>query len=87
MKTFELTPIDSRKSFYKKCRVEIKNNISTLISYDTKVAQYNHKTNEIKILKGFDSWTSKTTNRHINAFLSYYGFDTCSKKELSNYNK
>jgi hypothetical protein len=83
MVTFELTPTDSRKSFYNKCRVEQIDNISTLISYSTKVAEYNHITNKMTV----HGYYSPTTARHINAFLKCYGFDMCSKKELENYNK
>ena len=55
---------------------------SDLISYTTRVASYNHKTNEMSVY----GWFSATTAKHINSFLNYYGFDTCSKKELENYN-
>lgn len=87
MKTFELNPIDSRKSFYGKAKVNqyVNDNgeiISDLISYTTKVATFNHSTNKMTV-KG---WYSATTARHINSFLDYYGFDTCTKKELANYN-
>lgn len=81
MKTFELQP-NNRKSFYKKAIVKIENNISYLYSYNTLVAEYNHTTNKIKV----NGWYSSTTARHINAFLNFYGFDSCSKQELINYN-
>jgi hypothetical protein len=55
---------------------------SDLISYGKRVASYIHKTNEMSVY----GWFSNTTARHINAFLNYYGFDSCSKKELENYN-
>lgn len=54
---------------------------SDLISYTTRVASYNHKTNEMSVY----GWFSATTAKHISAFLAYYGFDTCTKKELENY--
>lgn len=54
---------------------------SDLISYETRVASYNHLTNEIQVF----GWYSRTTATHINAFLNYYGFDSCSKKELEDY--
>lgn len=82
MTTFELTPVNGRKSFYNKCRVETDGNISYLISYTTKVAHYNHETNKMTV----NGWFSSTTATHINAFLKYYGFDTCNKKQLENYN-
>ena len=78
MKTFELTPTNGRKSFGGKCKVVENLGVSTLFSYDTEVAQYDHQTNEMKI----DAYHSRTTLAHINAFLSYYGFDMVSKKEL-----
>lgn len=84
MKMFELTPIDGRKSFGGKCKVlEANTGISKLMSYDTEVATYNHKENKMTV----HGYYSATTARHINAFLDYYGFDTCSKKELENYTK
>ena len=56
---------------------------SDLISYTTRVASYNHWTNEMSVYGYF----SATTMKHINDFLEYYGFDRCSKKELiKNYN-
>ena len=55
---------------------------SDLISYETRVASYNHKTNEMSVY----GWYSATTAKHINAFLEFYGFDKCTKKELENYN-
>lgn len=81
MKTFELTPANGRKSFYNKCRVEEEFGISYLYSYNTKVAHYNHETNQMVV----NGYFSQTTASHINAFLNYYGFDSCSKKELENY--
>ena len=54
---------------------------SDFISYTTRVASYNHKTNEMQVFGQY----SQTTGKHINSFLNYYGFDSCSKKELENY--
>lgn len=54
---------------------------SDLISYTTRVAHYNHLTNEMSVY----GWFSATTAKHINSFLEFYGFDTCTKKELENY--
>lgn len=81
-KEFYLNPINGRKSFYNKAVVIQNGNVSKLKSYNTIVAEYNHETNEIKV----NGWYSATTATHINAFLDYYGFDTCTKKELENYN-
>ena len=86
MKTFKLLPIDGRKSLNNHhvnkydCEGET---FSDLVSYTTRVASYNHTTNEISVY----GYYSRTTARHINAFLDFYGFDTCTKKELENYNK
>lgn len=54
---------------------------SDLISYTTRVASYNHGTNEMSV----HGWYSKTTASHINAFLEFYGFETCTKKQLEDY--
>lgn len=35
MKTFQLQPVDSRKSFYGKCRVEVRNKTINLGLFDT----------------------------------------------------
>lgn len=80
-----LLPINGRKSFYGKCRVidETENShIVKLQSYDTIVAEYNTLT-KVMIVHG---WYSATTATHINAFLDHFGFKTCTKKELENYN-
>lgn len=81
MKTSELTPLN-RKSFYGKALIVRNENISELRSYNTIVATYDHKTNKM-VIKG---WYSSTTARHINAFLVLFGFDTCTKKQLQDYN-
>jgi len=86
MKTTELTPTDSRKSFYGKARIieetnEAGERVSKLLSYSTIVAEYNHNSNTMTV----NGWYSATTARHINSFLSYFGFNTCSKSELENY--
>ena len=52
--------------------------LSDLISYTIRVASYNHLTNKIQIF----GWYSKTTGKHINAFLQFYGFDKQAKSEL-----
>jgi hypothetical protein len=83
MKTFELKTINGRKSFYGKCRVVRTTNISTLLSYETEVAEYYHKTNEMKITKDKNLLT-KTTLTHIRAFLEFYGFDPMTKKQILN---
>lgn len=52
--------------------------VSTLTSYTTEVATYNSIKNEMKV----NGYYSMTTMKHINAFLEFYGFDRCTKKEL-----
>lgn len=54
---------------------------SDLISYGKRVASYNHKTNEMSVY----GWFSNTTGKHINDFLEFYGFDTCTKQQLIEY--
>jgi len=78
-----LIPTQGQKSFYNKAKVLTENNVSTLISYTTKVAYYNHLTNIMTV----NGYYSKTTALHINSFLQLYGFDRCNKKQLENYNK
>lgn len=55
--------------------------ITKLYSYNMLVAEYNTINNEMKI----HWWYSNTTWQHINAFLKYYNFDTCTKKELEKF--
>lgn len=82
MKTFKLIHIDGRKTL-NNCHVnqyktDDGEHWSDLISYTTRVASYNHTTNEISIYNA----QSRTTTRHINAFLHFYGFDTMSQKQM-----
>jgi len=82
-RTFYLTPINGRKSFGHKCHVNEYtnsegNHYSDLVSFNTRVASYNHDTKEISVYM----WKSATTQSHINAFLSFYGFQTMTKKEM-----
>lgn len=81
MQAFELVPTNGRKSFGNKAKVIEENGVSKLLSYDTIVAEFNHIENKMKV----NGYFSLTTATHINAFLNYYGFDSCSKKELENY--
>jgi len=81
MKTFELTPVNGSKSFYGKCRVEQRDQILTLKSYDTNVAKYSKKTDSLIITKDKKHLTN-TTLTHINAFLVYIGRNTMTKKEV-----
>mgnify|MGYP000176843258 CR=1 FL=1 len=61
-----------------KAKVIKEGNTSTLLSYTTEVATYNHDTNKMTV----NGYYSATTGRHINAFLEFYGFNKCTKKEL-----
>ena len=70
MKTYELTPVDNRKSFYGKTYVEVENGTETLYSYHTPIVSVNGNT--IKPL--WDGW-SMTTGRHIDAFFSNLGLN------------
>ncbi len=78
---FLLKPINGQQSFYNKARVRVEGDIFKLISYTTTVAEYNKKTNEMKI----NDYYSVTTMKHINAFLVTCGFDKISKAELATY--
>lgn len=65
MKTYELTPTDSRKSFYGKAVVEVAaDGTETLYSYGTPIIK---RTNDGELVKLWDGW-SATTGRHIAAF-------------------
>ena len=77
IRSFELEPIDNRKSFYGKCKVfEMEDGSKVLRSYDTYVCKIDpdgtfHKT---------WAYYSPTTMRHINAFLDYYEIEGGGKK-------
>jgi hypothetical protein len=74
MKQFKLD------AFNNKANIVEKDGVSTLFSYDTEVARYNHCENKIKV----NGYYSSTTGRHINAFLEFYGFDKMTKQEMLN---
>lgn len=77
IRSFELEPIDNRKSFYHKCRVfEREDGSKVLQSYNTYVCKINpdgtfHKT---------WAYYSPTTMRHINAFLKFYNIQGGGKE-------
>jgi hypothetical protein len=71
MKTFELKPVNGRKSFGGKVRVIIENEKAKLLSYDTIVAEYCLKSNKFVINGKY----SATTNTHIKAFKNFYGIN------------
>ena len=72
------TQRDSRKSFYGKAVLVKEGDVTKLRSYSTIVAEFNHKTNKVKI----NGWYSSTTARHINEFLNYFGFDKMTKQQM-----
>lgn len=73
MEYTELKPINGRKSFYGKARVETTSEEITLINYSTKVASYKNA-----VLKIHNShMISATTANHIRAFLAYLGLPDC----------
>lgn len=66
MNIYELTPTNSRKSFYGKAKVIVEGSTKKLLSYNTLVAEYNSDTKEFKqILEGK---LSNTTNIHLKTF-------------------
>ena len=81
MKTFELTPVNGRKSFYGKCKVLETENTKTLFSYDTDVATFDN--GKLWITKNENHLTN-TTLTHIRAFLNYCGLPAMTKKEILN---
>jgi hypothetical protein len=81
MKIAELTPTNGRKSFNGKAKMITKRNKTQLLSYDTVVAEYNHKENKLVV----NGYYSPTTANHINTFAEYFGFDKMTKKEMENF--
>lgn len=67
---FVLQPIDSRKSFYGKALVIVRNGVAILRSYDTEVASIDIEKKNFTML-----WNDRThtTTRHIKAFKAFYG--------------
>lgn len=65
MRTYKLTPNDSRKSFYGKAKVVIDEQGETLFSYDTAILRRDSNGNLTRLW--FEGWTA-TTGRHIAAF-------------------
>ncbi|RLD60827.1 MAG: hypothetical protein DRI95_14990 [Bacteroidetes bacterium] len=65
------------------CKVMEADKFSTLLSYNTEVAKYDHVNNKMTINKYY----SPTTARHQNAFLKFYGYDPATKQQLNDWNK
>lgn len=63
-KTYELTPVDGRKSFYGKCYVVQYPSKEVLFSYNTRILT---RKNDGTLIRHWDGW-SMTTGRHIKAF-------------------
>lgn len=78
MKTFYISK--NKKAHVNEYTNEGGEHYSDLISYETRVASYNHNTNKISIY----GWYSNTTTKHVNDFLEFYGFDKLTKKEMIN---
>lgn len=67
--TFELTPDNSRKSFYGKARVtHYSDGLTVLRSYNTDVCMITPAGEFVRLWSGY----SATTMRHVNAFLTTY---------------
>ena len=65
MRKYELTPVDGRKSFYRKAVVIVEDNgTETLYSYNTPIIK---RLVSGELVKLWDGWTA-TTGRHIKAF-------------------
>lgn len=65
MRTYELSTIDGRKSFYGKAKVRIDDDgTETLFSYDTPIIE---RRPDGTLIRLWDDW-SVTTGRHIKAF-------------------
>lgn len=72
---FYLIPCDSRKSFYNKAFViRDDEGMLTLYSYNTPILSFNRG----KFTRLWFGW-SATTQRHINAFVNYCGYDYAGK--------
>lgn len=81
MTIYELTPTDSRKSFYGKCHVKVDDNrVETLYSYDTPVLR---KYPDGKIVRLWNGW-SATTGRHVAAYcgLNKAGYVNLDMEEI-----
>lgn len=71
MNAFELPCLDRCKSFYGKAKaIEYDDGTKELKSYDTIVCRITPAGEIIRLWAGY----SATTMRHINSFLSYYGY-------------
>lgn len=79
------TRFDSRKSFYGKARVDVKEDgTQVLYSYGTPVCRIEN--GKVTLLRqGYRGWnSSQTTLRHVKEFLKQNGFESGSMRELAN---
>ena len=78
VKCVDLIPADGRKSFYGKAKAlyHEATNAWHLLSYDTIVAIY--YVDSKRFIRRWDGY-SVTTMRHVNAFLSFLGYEAKSK--------
>ena len=71
--SYPLYPVDSHKSFYGKCYVELAEEdgavVTYLVSYATRVLK---RLSDGTIIRLWDGW-SATTQRHVNSFLYHIG--------------
>ena len=81
METIILNPVNGRKSFYGKCKVEKDGSIYALYSYGIGVARYDEQTKDLEIYE----YHSITTGTHINAFLDFFGIEKMTKKQILSY--
>ncbi len=82
MKTLELIPVNSRKSFYGKCKVEESSNQLLLKSYNTLVAIYDKDTDTLKVTDNENHLTNTTLN-HIRSFIDFIGKNSnITKKQI-----
>ena len=77
----ELLPMDGHKSFNGRCKVIETRSRVYLLSYTTIVCYWDNNTNKFGKL-----WNdySATTMRHINSFMVWLGFPSCSGKRWWN---
>ena len=87
MRTFDLTPINGRKSFYGKCKVIETDREMVLRSYETEVAFYDKRTRKVFFCSDIEDKYSNTTSSHISAFLDYVGIRPMTKKDILNFKK
>ena len=80
-RVFELTPIDSAKSFNWRCKVLESNKKYYLLSYNTIVCCWDKE--QSVFVKLWDDY-SVTTMRHINSFTHFIGLPSCRGKHWWN---